>query len=69
MMAFDRSSVEQLNEYGVGAPILKGPNTINDVGLLKTSAGVAKFGRNRGRHGFDRVGQRSWDVVGISGRQ
>ena len=45
MMAFDRDSIVQLKEKGIHAPILKGPNTINDVVLLLTSAGVAKFGK------------------------
>jgi len=61
MMAFDRSSVEQLDKHGVGAPILKGPNTINDVGLLKTSAGVAKFGLDQ-QPAFTRV------VIGYDSR-
>jgi len=45
MMAFDRESIVQLKEEGIHAPILKGPNTINDVVLLLTSVGVAKFGK------------------------
>ena len=47
MMAFDYESVQRLKEEGLGAPILKGPNTINDIVLLLTSAGVAKFGREQ----------------------
>ncbi len=43
MMAFDKQSIVRLKEDGIGAPILKGPNTINDLVLLLTSAGVAKF--------------------------
>lgn len=45
MMAFDLEAVEALQEQGISAPILKGPNTINDVVLMLTSAGVAQFGR------------------------
>jgi len=45
MMAFRRPAVVRLKREGVGAPILKGPNMINDVVLLATSAGVARFGR------------------------
>jgi len=45
MMAFDRPSVVRLKEEGITAGILKGTNTINDVVLLLTSAGVAKYGR------------------------
>jgi phosphoglucomutase len=61
MMAFDRASVEQLAKEGSHAPILKGPNTINDVVLLLTSAGVAKFGKEQ-KPAFDRV------VIGYDSR-
>jgi phosphoglucomutase len=44
MMAFDRPSIVRLKEEGIAAPILKGPNTINDIVLLRTSVGVARFG-------------------------
>ncbi|MFH1741821.1 MAG: hypothetical protein ABIH23_22685 [bacterium] len=47
MMAFDRDSIVHLKEQGIGAPVLKGPNTINDLVLLLTSAGVAKFGKSQ----------------------
>ncbi|MCZ6680019.1 MAG: hypothetical protein O7E52_22540 [Candidatus Poribacteria bacterium] len=47
MMAFDRQSVLRLSEDGTDAPILKGPNTINDIVLLITSAGVARFGKKQ----------------------
>ena len=47
MMAFDRESIVRLKEQGVAAPILKGPNTINDLVLLATSAGVAQFGKDQ----------------------
>ncbi len=46
-MGSERDVVLQLKEIGVHAPIIKGPNTINDVVLLLTSAGVAKYGRQR----------------------
>ncbi|MHC5111200.1 MAG: phosphohexomutase domain-containing protein [Planctomycetota bacterium] len=42
-----RDVVLQLKEHGVDAPIVKGPNTINNVIYLLTSAGTAKFGRER----------------------
>jgi phosphoglucomutase len=45
MMAFDRESIKRLQEEGLDAPVLKGPNTINNVVLLLMSAGVAKFGK------------------------
>ena len=47
MMGYDRNSIERLATEGIDAPILKGPNTINDVVLLRTSAGVAKFGKDQ----------------------
>ncbi|HUT24321.1 MAG TPA: hypothetical protein VM492_08275, partial [Sumerlaeia bacterium] len=40
-------SIVQLKEKGLDAPILKGPNTFNSIVLLLTSAGVAKFGKDR----------------------
>src|SRR5262245_26544811 len=48
MMAFDRESIVRLKEEGLDAPILKGPNTLNNVLLLRTSAGVAQFGKSKG---------------------
>lgn len=47
MMAFDRESILRLKTEGIGAPILKGPNTINDLVLMLTSTGVARFGRSQ----------------------
>lgn len=47
MMAFDRKSIELLHKEGLDAPILKGPNTINNIVLLKTSVGVAQFGNEK----------------------
>jgi phosphoglucomutase len=61
MMAFDRPSIERLNREGITAPILKGPNTINDIVLLITSAGVAKFGKDQ-QPAFDKV------VIGYDSR-
>ena len=45
MMAFDRPSIELLASEGITAPVLKGPNTINDIVLLGCSTGVAQFGK------------------------
>ena len=45
LMAFDKESIIRLKDEGLGAPILKGPNTINDLVFLLTSVGVAKFGK------------------------
>ncbi len=47
MMAFDKHSIEELYRTGIGARILKGPNTINDIVLLATSSGVARYGRDQ----------------------
>lgn len=47
MMAFDRASIERLKREGINAPILKGPNTINNLVILRMSAGVAQFGCTR----------------------
>ena len=61
VMGFDRASIVRLKEEGLDAPILKGPNTLNNVVLLLTSAGVAKYGRAR-RPAFDRI------VIGYDSR-
>ncbi len=42
-----RDVIFELKEKGIHAPIIKGPNTINDVVYLMTAAGVAKFGQQR----------------------
>lgn len=42
-----RNEILKLKQDGIQARIIKGPNTINDVVLLSTSAGVAKFGQSR----------------------
>ncbi len=47
MMAFDKNSIVQLKDDGIGASILKGTNTINDIVLLLASTGVAKFGKDQ----------------------
>lgn len=46
-MGPDRDVILRLKKEGLHAPIIKGPNTINDVVLQLTSAGVAQFGRQR----------------------
>ncbi len=46
-MGAERDVVLKLKEEGIHAPIIKGPNTINDVIYLLTSAGAAKFGIER----------------------
>jgi phosphoglucomutase len=61
MMAFDRASIVKLQQEGITAPILKGSNTINDVVLMKTSVGVAKYGKAQ-RPAFEKV------VIGYDSR-
>ena len=61
VMGFDRESIIRLKDEGIDAPILKGPNTLNNVVLLCTSAGVAKYGRSR-KPAFDRI------VIGYDSR-
>lgn len=46
-MGANRDEVLRLKKEGIHAPIVKGPNTINDVVYLLTTAGVARFGRAR----------------------
>jgi phosphomannomutase len=46
-MGVNRDVILRLKNEGIYAPILKGPNTINDVVYLLTSAGVAKYGLQR----------------------
>jgi phosphoglucomutase len=59
LMANDKESILKLKEEGIDAQIVKGPNTLNNLVLLITSAGVAKFGKERG---FDKI------VVGYDSR-
>jgi phosphoglucomutase len=59
LMAGDKEAIVRLKEDGIDAKILKGPNTFNNLVLLLTSAGVAKFGADKG---FNRV------VIGYDSR-
>lgn len=47
LMAFDKESIIRLKDEGIGAPIPKGPNMINDLVFLLTSVGVARFGKDQ----------------------
>jgi len=47
LMAPDKESIIRLKNEGIDAPILKGPNTINDLVFLLTSVGVARFGKDQ----------------------
>ncbi len=46
-MGATRDVILKLKEEGIHTPIIKGPNTINDVIYLLTSTGVAKYGLQR----------------------
>lgn len=48
LMASDKKSIIKLKKEGIDARILKGPNTLNNIVLLQTSVGVAKFGLGKG---------------------
>ncbi len=61
MMAFDRKSIVRLKEEGLDAPILKGPNTMNNLVVLLKSVGVAKFGKDPKRN-FNKI------VIGYDSR-
>ncbi len=46
----DESELERLYQEGIQAPILKGPNTINDIVLMIKSTGVAQYAAQHGLH-------------------
>jgi phosphoglucomutase len=48
LAAFDEEDLRILRDQGIGADILRGPNTINDVVLLLKTAGVAAYAAERG---------------------
>jgi len=60
-MAFDRASIVRMQEDGLDARILKGPNTLNNIVVLKVSAGVPSSARRAGAS-FDRI------VIGFDSR-
>ncbi len=62
MMAFDKASIMKIKERGIDTDILRGPNTINDLVVLLTSAGVAKFGMHQKHKKFEKV------VIGYDSR-
>lgn len=43
LMAFDKASIEKLAKDGIDARVLKGPNTINNIVVLQSSFGVARY--------------------------
>ncbi len=61
LMAFDKKPIIQLKDEGINAPVLKGPNMINDLVFLLTSVGVARFGKDQ-RPPFKKV------VIGYDSR-
>lgn len=48
LMAGNKAEIIRLKQDGLDAKILKGPNTLNNIVLLQTSAGVAQFGLSKG---------------------
>lgn len=61
LMAFDKKHIIQLKDEGIDAPVLKGPNMINDLVFLLTSVGIARFGKDQ-RPPFKKV------VIGYDSR-
>ncbi len=47
-MAFDKESILRMQKEGIGARILKGPNTFNDKVVLLKSVGVARYMKEKG---------------------
>jgi phosphomannomutase len=43
LMAFDQASIKKLASDGIDARILKGPNTINNIVVMQSSFGVARY--------------------------
>jgi len=67
LMAFDKESVERLARDGLDAKILKGPNTINNIVVLQTAGGVARYLIDT--YGVDEEGRaRAKVVVGYDSR-
>jgi phosphomannomutase len=48
LAVFDKPSLFRLRDEGLHAPILKGPNTFNNVVLLRAASGIARYGLARG---------------------
>gem|GEM_PF-2785642 len=46
--ALTEDALKKLAQYGPGAAVLKGPNTINDIVLLIKTAGVIKYAKENG---------------------
>lgn len=61
LMGQDKASIIKMKKEGLDTDILKGPNTMNDLVILLTSAGVAKYGKDQPEP-LDRV------VVGYDSR-
>jgi phosphomannomutase len=45
---FNQDDVNKFMKFGIDAPIIRGPNTINDVVLLIRAAGLAKYANETG---------------------
>ena len=61
MMALDRRSIELLRDEGLDAPILKGPNTLNNLVLL------GRFQRGRGSDAIRALPRSSSDTTAAFG--
>lgn len=48
--ALTEEALKKLAQYGPGAAVLKGPNTINDIVLLIKTAGVIQYAKKNGLH-------------------
>ncbi len=59
LMSNKKEAIIKLKEEGLDAQVLKGPNTLNNIRLLLTSLGVAKFGQ---KEGFNKI------VIGYDSR-
>src|SRR5258706_3400724 len=47
LMGFDREAILTLKQEGIDAPILKGPNTFNNIVVLTCATGLARFLKER----------------------
>lgn len=61
LMAFDKASIVALKEKGLDAEILKGPNTLNNIVVLQSAHGVARYLADE--HGSDSGGWPNGKIV------
>lgn len=48
LACFNEDDIGKFRRFGIDAPIIRGPNTINNIVLLLKSAGLAKYAREKG---------------------